>query len=293
VPGRNQVEAETTTSPNVDSRSYIIAYELCSRDDVPPDFGPRSGFPEFDAGVFLPRGEPDWFGRSKYPPRAVALLPGGIFVVPHPTANVSRELLRFDQLSFVESGHILLKGWLRFVGRDFDRTLCYNTRSGRAMDLFMRRLRIRTLSDSDSSSGDGLELGAPLDLKFRYALSHELDASEAIRGRFFRPPVQLIRRRFGLKRARTIPADLVAITTSRLLWITDRDGSGRADYGSIVRYARLSDVQGISRSHDGHGSFLAVTLGPCGAQWRIPLSPEHWHDAAWFESAIRSNAGCH
>jgi hypothetical protein len=88
---------------------------------------------------------------------------------------------------------------------------------------------------------------------------------------------------FGIRRAGTIPGDLLAFTTTRLLWITDRDGGGRADYGSIVRYTRFSNVRAIARSQDGCEPVLEVTLGPCDVQWRIPVNPAAERAAQFFE----------
>ena len=50
--------------PAIDSRHYIVAFELRSTDDCPPDFELPSSLAGFDAGLFLPRDDPDWFGRS-------------------------------------------------------------------------------------------------------------------------------------------------------------------------------------------------------------------------------------
>jgi len=277
-----------TTLANVDSRHYIIAYELYSRDDVPPDFGQSDALPAFDTGLFLPRAGPDWFGRHAYPPRVVALVPAGLLIVPHPAAKAPTQLLGFEQLGFVECGHMLLRGWLRFVGHDFDRTLFYNTRGAGVVDAFMHKFRARFLPDTHSDPTTGIELGCPLDLKFSYALSHELDAGEAVRASLFRPAVKFKRWTLGLKRTGTVPADLIALTPRRVLWITDRHGSGYARYGSIARYAPLSRIGAIDRESDGDERVLRLAIGSSGIPWRIPLTSEQERDAARIESAILS-----
>lgn len=266
-------------APPVDSRDYIIAYQLHSRDDAPRDF---ADLPEFRAGVFLPRAQPDWFGRRAYPPRVIALVSEGLLIVPHPSEKASRELLRWEQLAFVESGRILLEGWMRFVGDGFDRQLFFNTRSAPAVDRFLRSIKTRFLP----AASDDACIAPDLSLKFRNALSDELEPGECVRACLFRPAEKLTRRVCGFKRTRTVPADLVARTTRRLLWITDRDGRGHTPYGSIARYAPVEKIAAVSPVENGDVRFLRVEIG--GSQWSIPLGQDQWHQAAAFSAAMKS-----
>jgi hypothetical protein len=119
------------TQANVDSLRYIIAYELQSRDEVPADFGPRDGLPEFQAGLFLPRAKPDWFGRSAYSACVLALVQRSLVIIPHPAARVAARSLLCETLYVVESASMLLHGLLRFVGADFEGTLFYHRRRSR------------------------------------------------------------------------------------------------------------------------------------------------------------------
>jgi hypothetical protein len=102
--------------PAIDSRHYILAFELRSAGDCPPDFKLPASLAGFDTGVFLPRDDPDWFGRSSYPPRLLLLKGRMLYIVAHPSARDAPALCEMGQISSVESGHMLLKGWLRFTG---------------------------------------------------------------------------------------------------------------------------------------------------------------------------------
>ncbi len=73
--------------PAPDSRRYIVAFELGSKNDCPPDFELLDSLAGFDAGLFLPRDDPDWFGRSSYPPRILLLQKGGLHIVSHSTTG--------------------------------------------------------------------------------------------------------------------------------------------------------------------------------------------------------------
>jgi hypothetical protein len=277
------------TLADVDSRRYIIAYELHAREDVPADFGPWDTSLEFQTGLFLPRAESDWFGRSTYPPRVLALVHGGLLIVPHPTARADSQLVRFDRLAFVESGRMLLKGWMRFVGSGLDRTLSYNRRNAPAVDAFLGHLRNCFLGKTDSVPAEVLTLGHPLDLKFRNALCDEVDAGEDIRAILFRPAERIGRSILGFKRTTQIPADLVALAGRRLLWITDSDRQGYARYGSIARYAPLHRIAGITRENAGEESTLTVAFDGPEIRWRIPLAARHASAADALIAQMRSS----
>jgi hypothetical protein len=266
----------------VDSRWHAVAYAVRRREELPEDFD-ADAVPEFRTAVFLPRDDPDQRGQSAYPPRVVALAGGSIAIVAHPSAKEAVEELRFERIRFVESGQILLSGWLRFVGPDLDRTLAYNTRGWRAVDGFLREFRGEYLPAGEGEAHAAVKFGPPLDLKFRNALAGELDAGERVEAALFRAPRRLAGG--GLLRRRRLwaPGDLLALTNRRLLWITDRDGGACARYGRIARYARIGCIEQVVRERvDGEG-FLRVGFGAPEAEWRIPVSEDQWQDAGWFE----------
>ncbi len=267
----------------VDSRWYVVAYELHSRREIPPDFGEDAAAPEFHAAVFLPRDDPDRRGRSAYPPRILALSDNALAIIPHPLSAEPIEHLDFDRITSVESGHILLSGWLRFLGPGLDLTLPYNTRGWRAVDRFLRKFRTEYLAGPQREPGARTSFGPPLDLKFGNALADEVDAEESVEATLFRPSRRLTRGRLLWRRRSWAPADLLILTSRRLLWLTDREGGACARYGSIARYAPLSNVRQISREQDQSERFLRVLFRTAGLEWRILLSEEQWQDANWFE----------
>jgi hypothetical protein len=131
----------------------------------------------------------------------------GLTIVPHPSANEQVQLLALERLCFIESGHVLLRGWLRFTGRDFDRTLFYNRRDAGPVEAFLGRIRANFLGTSDGlAGGEGIDLGDPLDFKFRHALAEELASDEVARAVLFRPVREI--ERTLLRRRRRWPADL-------------------------------------------------------------------------------------
>jgi len=76
--------------------------------------------PGFDAGIFQPRDDPDWFGRSSYPSRILLLKDNTLHLISHPVAGRPPCRWTLEQISAVESGHLLPKGRLGFTGPGFD-----------------------------------------------------------------------------------------------------------------------------------------------------------------------------
>jgi hypothetical protein len=262
----------------IDSRQYIVALDLHSTDDCPPDFELPSSAAGFDGGLFLPRADPDWFGRSSYPPRILLLNGNALHVVSHPSAGEAPGRWELDQISWVESGHMLLKGWLRFAGSGFDCTVRYNTRGFPPVCRFMQRFRAKLLrgarpqGTSQVDSGAGRQVGGRLDIKFTNALAGELDSAETVLMQVFQPP-EVRSGRWRLSRRRWIAGDLLALTDSRLLWITDRDRGSYSRFGSVVSYAPFDAVLSIGLASDRGKDLLKVDLKG-GFAWQLPMASE-------------------
>jgi len=103
----------------VDSRQYIIPFRIDSPDDVPFDFR-TGGRPEFRNALFLPRSDPDWFGRSTSPPRILFLTDSMVTVMAHPADGGSEQRISLSEIQELETGNMLLLGWLQ-VRADEDR----------------------------------------------------------------------------------------------------------------------------------------------------------------------------
>lgn len=269
----------------VDSRNYIVAFELRSAADCPADFHLPPAAASLDTGIFLPRDNPDWFGRSAYPARVLLLSCDAFRAVPHPSANEPPWLCLIEHISSVESGHMLLKGWLSFRGAGFNYMVPYNTRGHPSVLRFMRRFRERWLGTGGLPAA-GVSLGEDFDLRFANALADELDPGEAVAARFFQSPRES-KRRCALHRSRWIPGDLLALTGRRVIWITDRHHGLRAQFGSISCYAPLRAVQGLGLASRPSGSYLQVSLDG-ESPWLIPIAAGHRSAAEEFAARVLS-----
>jgi hypothetical protein len=244
-----------------DSRDYIVTFELNSTNDCPADFELPSSMAAFDTGLFLPGGDRDWFGRPLYPPRVLLLKDDTLSIVTHPSTGEPLRQCAMRQISSVESGHMLLKGWLRLTGSGFDYTVRYNTRGIGPVLRFIRCFRSGLLGNGPHGTSKA-DAGAGLDIKFGNALTIELDSRESVLVQLFQPPGEV-------RRHRWLAGDLLALTGRRLLWITDRERGFYSRYGSVASYAPLEAVAGVAA--DRGAAFLQVDL-KYGSAWRIPIS---------------------
>ena len=256
--------------PAIDSRDYIVAFELRSTDDCPPDFELPSSVAGFETGLFLPRGDRDWFGRPSYPPRILLLKGGALHIFSHPSTGEPPRQGAMDQIASVESGHMLLKGWLRFAGAGFDHTVRYNTRGFRSVFRFMRRFRDELLRSGLPLANSPVPFGEGLDVKFANALALELDSGESVLMRVFQPPAEIRSRNWLLPRHHWLAGDLLAVTSRRLLWITDRERGSHSRYGSIASYTPFDAVLGIDLRSGRSGHILQVGLND-GSSWQVPI----------------------
>jgi hypothetical protein len=312
--------------PEVDSRQYIFAYLIRSLEDVPADFPIPAGDSGFRLGLFLPRDEPDWFGRSAYPTRILLLSGRAIVILSHPKTRETVIRIPLQQLLFVEAGHILLIGWLRFVEKGSDHKLPYNTRSARPVEEFLRVLREEYLPGTLDMSASGragpaptphpgrgeaslapaphaprdrerdhavgvlggpFGFGEPADLKFRNAEYFELDAGERVLFRFFSPATKKIRRHWFFRWESRAPGDLVALTNRRVLWIADRVQERYSAYGTVTRSAPVGALAQLTCRPTAEDCALSVKFSS-EASWRIPLPLEMQAEAYRFaEEAAR------
>jgi hypothetical protein len=271
--------------PTIDSRDYIVAFELRSTDDCPADFELPRFLANFDTGLFLPRADPDWFGRSSFPPRVLLLKGSALSIVSHPSTGEPPYRWALDQISSVESGHMLLKGWLRFTGPQFDYTVRYNTRGLRSVLWFMGQFRNQWLRSGEPGGTSAVHLDYGLDIKFANALARELDSGESIVAQVFQPPRAVRSRSWLLPYRRWIAGDLLALTSRRLLWITDRERGSYSRFGSIASYTPFDAVLRIGLTSDRGGQTLQVDLNS-GSAWQLPIALENQRVAEDFAAAL-------
>lgn len=279
----------TVPSAGVDSRQYIFAYSIRSLPDLPGDFPVPQADSGFRIGIFLPRDPPDRFGRSAYPPRIVLLLRDAIIVFAHPKSGEAPIRIPLADLAYYETGHFLLIGWLRTVAGQTEINLPYNTRSQRAVDEFLCELE-RIYLPARQETGDARKpkarvFGSPLDIKFANTLKMVLDIGERVQARLFNPPCERWSKSW-LFRVRAYDAgDLIALTSRRIMWVTDRWNERHDRYGTITRAAPAYTVTGARCERTGKDIDLTIHFSS-GMTWIVPLPSEQSEAARRFAEHI-------
>jgi hypothetical protein len=135
-------------------------------------------------------------------------------------------------------------------------------------------LRGAPLGSFDGDAGGGL------DIKFGNALALELDSGETVLVQFFQPPRKV-------RRHHWLAGDLLALTSRRLLWITDRERGFYSRYGSIASYAPLDVVAGLEAEQ---GSDILQVKLKDASPWQIPISAARRGVAEEFAATLHGNA---
>jgi hypothetical protein len=263
----------------VDSRKYIVSIELRSAADCPNDFRLPAAAAAFDAGIFLPRDDPDWFGQYAYPPRMLLLAGDTLWLMPHPSANERAGLCGLEHISSVESGHMLLKGWLAFRGVGFDYAIPYNTRGQPTVLRFMRKFRTAWLGSGELVPG-GIAMGDDLDVRFANALEDELDPEETVAVKFFQRGRQLKRRWTIRRTTQSLPGDLLVLTNKRVIWITDRERGAKAQFGTISTYAPFRTLRAARLVSKGNKCFFQLDLP--GTRCLVPVGDGYTSEGEAF-----------
>jgi len=216
-------------------------YPLLTNADIPSDFPKEVREQRFETGIFLPQDDSTWFARTpQFPARLLLLGERELNIISHPTSGQAPVTIFWHDLIQLETGNILLSGWVKFATRNGVHELLYNTRASRPLEKFLSSLRQRWLRNEDSRhiEASPVIVGEELDIKFRNLLHFELDPEEKVVVQFFQPPVKVERKYFAFRRIACLPGHLLLLTSgSRLLWITDDYRRTRELYASISRSA--------------------------------------------------------
>ena len=205
----------------------------------------------------------------------------------HPSAREPIVRIPLSFIRRIESGRILLLGWIVLTWVGGQERLPYNTCNKYAVDMFLETLKERWLPAAPRAEAwQGEACGKPLSLKFDYAQSEELLDGEAPLARFFQPAACHVRRWGVFRRERWSAGDLLVATSRRLLWIEERYKGQYERYGTVSHSAPLVSIAGIHCAGKDRQSELEVAFSS-GDSWHIPLRENEEREAWKFEAALR------
>lgn len=225
----------------MDSREYRLIYTVHTNSDIPTDFPKEVRHCRFEAGVFIPQDDSNWYTRPpKFPARLLLLQEKSLWIVSHPTSGQPDIDILLADLTQLETGCILLFGWMKFTTSTGVYEIVYNTRASRPLEKFVSLLRERWLGENGSRRVEAslIMLGRELDIKFGNQLHFELNREEKILVQYFQPAMKLEGKLFFVRRVSWLPAHLLVLTSGgRILWITDDYRRSREFYAGINRSA--------------------------------------------------------
>jgi hypothetical protein len=272
-------------APAIDSNRCAIAYQVRSLRDVPARFQVPEADRAFQSGLFLPREQPDWLGKSSYAARVVLLSARALVILTHPYSKAPAVRIPLQDLLFFETGHNTHRGWLRFVEKGIEHRLHYERHCDRAVGEFLRAFREAYLPGNGLSTIAPGEFGEAPDLKFDNAERFELLPGERVLFQFFSPAAKGLTTRWIFPWESWTASDLLAVTSRRVLWITDRV-EGRYDfYATVTRSAPAETLSELSVESADEDCALSIKFSG-GALWSASLPMGRQADALRFVEAV-------
>jgi hypothetical protein len=258
----------------LDSRQYIFIYPLRTSADVPADFPQEFRSLAFETGIFLPQDDAGWFTRPpQYPARLLLLEGRYLYIVPHPTSGQSPVKIELDYLLQLETGSVLLLGWIELTTPHRVHRLIYNTRGSGPLEAFLGMLKRRWFENIAPLPRIPTNIcGDELDIKFKNSVWYELDRDEAALAQYFQAPLSVQKSFLFFKRKDWRAGNLVLLTSmNRLVWITDEYRHRREPYASIsysVPCFLLQSCTIENKTEERPRLAISFNSGFC---WYIPL----------------------
>lgn len=254
---------------SVDSRCFSSVFPLWNDGDLARDFHLPGDLIGFSFGVFLPLFETEP-GRPPHPPTAILLHSNLLAIVAR---GARPRTIPLSNLQYVEYGHFLLQGWIGLVSNGRMNRLPFNTLRRYAVDELMRRLTATWAPEDYSLPASLIGPTVELDPKFRYAEADALCPQETILTRFFSRTQMSPSRVLDGRPPYRSAGDYLALTSRRLLWITERNRGCYEPYGSILRFAPLKNLTDVFVHCSGRNTGLFCRLKG-GTLWYIPLEAQ-------------------
>ncbi|MGA3028791.1 MAG: hypothetical protein ABSF98_28970 [Bryobacteraceae bacterium] len=256
---------------------------MASREEAPRDFAPAD-LPDFRRGLFLPRRDPYWLGRIPCPPRVLLLTDSTLAIVTHPSDPTAPVHIRLPAISSLETGNMMLLGWMEIGAGGAWHKVEYNTRCSGPIDDFRRELRRSIFEPVQPGCTEAVHFGDAFDdIKFSRAGAYELDQGENVAVTFLSLPRRRTSKHWLKLREAWQPGDLVICTDRRFLWITDRYNGRYERYGRVVRSLRRRDIRAVSMRREDRGAALSIRSD--AHEWTIAVDDELEAAATEFAGA--------
>lgn len=266
--------------PAADTRDYAFSFAIPTTSELPADFALAPAPDPLLAGVFLP-------GDRGNAPRVLLIGPSEMIVASHPDAAEPLCRVPLENLVELESGRVLLGGWLSLTWRGGRKLLAYSNAHRKHVEAALTVLLDRWLPASGTGVPDDCrEFGEPLPLKFSNALAGDLLGDEPVRARVWLPAARAARRWTLRRDSRRLAGNLLAVTPRRMLWIEERYRGRYVRYGTAAHSAPWNEVSGVRFSGEEYGDGIEVHFRSADC-WRIAVRQQDARAACAFAGTVR------
>jgi hypothetical protein len=228
----------------VDSRAYAFAYLITEHSQVPADFDVEQGF---EYALFLPRELVPRFEVPRYEPRLLLAWPDRLSIYSHPSCGLGKTTIRFADISYIELERFLAACSLIFFTPGRTVHLPFHGRDEEYVGTFLDHLKQRLLRISKQTPlfSRQQDFGPELDYKFgRIEAILNVD-TEAVVGRFFVPPREMMKPKlFRQEFSWTFGSETVLTHRELHLFSDDKDGY-RQLYGFRASWVPLHNILDI------------------------------------------------
>ncbi len=275
---------------SVDSRAYAFAYVIRSPQDIPADFAGVVA-PRFSIGLFLPQELAGRFHTARYAARVLLFVEDEVLLYTHPSAKAGVVVIPMARVLVMETERFLLDCRARFVLAGAEHEIRYSARDDKFASEFLECLRLRFLGQEPAAmTHRAAHLGDPLDLAFRNFSRREQMPDEVLWARLFIASQRQTGTRWLGASVSWTPSDYVALTNYRLLWMTNRRGKYRQQFGVRCSYCALARITGVRVEDNAE---LNISIAD-KLTWRIHVPAAHQAAAGTFaEQATRLLARVH
>ncbi len=269
------------------TQQYSHAYLIQRPDHLPTDFPVKADFAKLICGLFLPSRRRGKFGVASCPARILLLFPDSVAVVAHPSTGSPRADIQIDDIVVMEQRRLLLDASISIRASDAVQEWPYDVHEEGSVGEFLSHLRHLFLTNQPAERTLGRSVfGEPLDHKFGCGESDHVDRSEALTARFFSAPSTMIRKRWLVRTNVLVPGEYLALTSRRILWLSDQIDGVYQPSGMIAKYAPLRYISEIRLSR--RGDTCEINLDFWGSiRWSVPIQPDFFDEAKSFTKQAR------
>ncbi len=239
----------------VDSRIYAHAYLTRSLAHLPHDFPAAAAREGFDLGILLPMDQAGSEVGPRYPARIILLQDDKILCATDSSEHPGEVGIPKKHILARETGEIFWSMWIRFFTAHHSYWWPSAAHNADVVGTFLGRLKELLFRDAPLHEfRKAVNFGGPLSVKLANAESTEVQAGDGIRLHCWfeeSPAERMIRRRRPLSE---YAKDYLAVTSRRLLWITDRVNGHAQPYGALrssFPLRKLASVNFIPGSEKG------------------------------------------